>query len=514
MLKPATNTWTFSEAAHLLRRAGFGGAPDQIRALYVMGRANAVDFLVKAAAPPSKVPAWAEEKQARENIQVRYLAQQLLREEVKNLPPAEAAEVRRKNQNALGQESFQRLREAQNWWFEEMLRTRAPLREKMTLFWHDHFATSTQKVREPEAIMFQNMCFRKYALGSFKELAHEIVQDPAMMLYLDAQNSNKRKPNENFARELMELFTLGVGHYTETDIKEAARAMTGYQIDRETGEVIHRMRQWDPGQKTLFGKTGNFSADDVVDIIFEQEQCARYLPWKLWEYFVADDPSKVLVDELGKRFRAYDFNVAPLLRDIFMSQEFYADEVVRNQIKCPIQYMVQLCKELELTEIPRSNLLDWMLQTGQELFAPPNVAGWDWGKAWINTNTLLFRYRIAGFITTGDNAGDGVEGREKSMMQPPQPLNQRQKRLLATQRAEQMKWLGPDYEEITPRNLREDPAALVDLLIQRFFQTELTPKQRGIFIEYAESKLGVVFTNHEVAELCYLMLSTPYYQLC
>jgi uncharacterized protein (DUF1800 family) len=356
----------------------------------------------------------------------------------------------------------------------------------------------------------QNDLFRRHAFGDFRQLTHAILRDPAMMLFLDTQTSKKGRPNENFAREVMELFTLGEGNYTEQDIREAARAFTGYQLNRRTGEVIHNRRQWDEGKKTVFGKTGNFDGDGVIDLLFEQPAAATCLPSKLWAYFVEDEPPAAVVKELGKTFRANGFRIEPVLREIFLSNAFYDPSVIRNQIKSPVQFLVQMCRELEIADLPSAYALDCGRQLGQVLFVPPNVAGWDWGRAWINTNTLLSRYNIAGAVTKGAIDAPGTDPRSDDDMM----MSGEERPMLARLIKGSMKrWQGPDYEAIAPRPLREDPEKLVDSLIARFFGGDLGKKQRAAFVDYAVAKKGAVFTNHEVAELCHLMMSTPHYQL-
>jgi uncharacterized protein (DUF1800 family) len=325
-----------------------------------------------------------------------------------------------------------------------------------------------------------------------------------MMFYLDTQNSRKGKPNENFAREVMELFTLGEGNYTEQDIREAARAFTGYQLNRLTGGTFHNRKQWDETDKTIFGKTGPFTGADVVGLIFEKPEAARFMTKKIWEFFVYDNPSEAAINALAGGFHKADYQIRPLLREIFLSKEFYAEAAIRSQIKSPVQYLIQLLKQLEITAPPVGFPITAQQQLGQVLFMPPNVAGWDWGQAWINTNTLLTRYNLAGFLTKG--AEDGGKAMEMERVKTP-GMAQGPKRAGRG-------WMGPDYGKIAPRPLRENPADLVDSLIFRFFQGPLPEKARGSFVEYAASKKGVVFTDKETAELCHLILSTPYYQLC
>jgi len=532
MLPQATDSWTIFEAAHLLNRAGFGGNPDEIKSLHALGRFKAVESLLNPTEPINAfpMPAWATREQAVEDLRERGKQFIETQRATKGMTAAEAERMRQQTFKQAQIENRQHGIEGQGWWFRTMLATKAPLREKMTLFWHDHFATSIQKVKLPALMMIQNDLFRRNALGNFRSLTHEIAKDPAMMLYLDTQSSKKDHPNENFAREVMELFTLGEGHYTEQDIHEAARAFTGYQLNRMQGTVFHNRFQWDDGDKTIFGKTGKFDGDGVINLIFEQPQAAKLMAGKLWEYFAAEDPPTAAIEALATSFREANYEIAPLLREIFLSREFYADVVMRNQVKSPIQFLVQMLKHLDLREAPQGYTLNAQQQLGQVLFMPPNVAGWDWGKAWINTSTLLTRYNIAGFVTKGAQDAPGlVANNDDTMMQDGEMMDeasperaQRQmlrKNATEGQMAEGMAaaarfWKGPDYDKVVPRELRKNHEDLIDTLGFRFFQAPLPEAHRKRFLAFAEEKDGVVFTNHEIAELIHLMLSTPDYQLC
>ncbi|RYD36552.1 MAG: DUF1800 domain-containing protein [Verrucomicrobiaceae bacterium] len=505
MLPQAENSWTLSEAAHLLNRAGFGGSPSEISGFHALGREKAVDSLLNPteAADAFPFPSWCTPENARADMEARAKERREFQKASRQLNPAKADMAKREMQRAIRKEQQKRSLEAQDWWFRRMVKTQAPLREKMTLFWHDHFASSVQKVKQPVLMLVQNELFRSHAFGSFRDLTQEVLMDPAMMLYLDTQSSKKGKPNENFAREVMELFTLGEGSYTEQDIREAARAFTGYQLNRSTGKVFHNKRQWDEGSKTVFGSTGTYDGKDVINLIFRKPETARFLSGKLWEFFVYEKPAPAALDALAKVFQEADFKTGPLLRQIFLSKEFYSEKAIRTQIKSPVQYIAELLKQLEIDRPPGGFAISAEQQLGQVLFLPPNVAGWDWGQAWINTNTLLTRYNLAGFLTKGAGQDEKVMASEKVRTPGMGPAQKRKGRT----------WEGPDYEKIAPRPLRENPADLVDSLIFRFFQGPLPEKARSSFVEYAVSKKGAIFTNKETAELCHLMLSTPYYQL-
>lgn len=495
MLESAGNSWSLTEAAHLLNRAGFGGTPEQIRSMHRLGRIAAVDFLLEPGEALSAfpVPTWAERAQVERDFKAQQAARRNMQQELRGLSEA-AAEERRRAFNQKEQElTQQRIHEAQHWWFLRMLRTNAPLREKMTLFWHDHFATSSQKVRQPVYLVWQNEQFRKHALGSFEELTTAMVVDPALMLYLDSENSRKLRPNENFARELFELFTLGVGHYRESDIRQAARAFTGYQINRETGEVILNRKQHDAREKTVLGTTANMDAQQVVQVIFSTRRPAEFLVGKLWEFFMGRPASAEVVSALADGMRRQRHQLKPTLRRLFLSRAFYAPRVVRNQIKSPIQFLVQLLRQLELPEPPEGFPLQGQQQLGQVLFMPPNVAGWNWGRAWINTNTLLARYNLTQQLTRPVSAGPHGKGR------PGKPQRNMH--------------LGVNFARLVPAEIRQNPEAIVDWLCFRFFQVQLPAAQRACLVEFAAIAKQRPFTDADVGELCHLMLSTPDYQL-
>ena len=518
MLPESTNEWSHEEAAHLVKRSGFGGSPSRIAVVHEMGRDAALEAIFTGtegvSLPP---PEWTDEETGKVERRERVDFLRGLRRNEEGLDPAEIDRMRRQFNQKHGRRDRLRQAELASWWFGRMIHSPCPLREKMVLFWHDHFATSFRKVKQPQLLYSQNELFRQHAFGDARALTHAILRDRAMMAYLDTQNSKKGSPNENFAREVMELFTLGEGHYTEQDIREAARAFTGYQFNPLTDQVIHRRRRWDDGPKTIFGRTGNFDGDEVIDLLFEQPAAAEYIPSKLWAFFVEDTPPTAVVKELAKTFRESGFQVEAVLREIFRSRAFYDSSVRGNQIKSPIQFLAQMCQELELDGLPPAYFASSSQQLGQVLFQPPNVAGWDWGKAWINTNTLLSRYNIAGVVTTGSSNPKGMSGSGEAddmMMEAAENAGQGGAMLARIVKRSMSRWSGPDYESIAPRPLRENPEKLVDHLIERLFQSRVGSKERASFIEYARAKKGVIFTNHEVAELCHLMMSTPRYQLC
>lgn len=276
-------------------------------------------------------------------------------------------------------------------WIDQMGSSKAVLREKMTLFWHTHFATST-----PLAFLMQqqNNMLRRHALGSFRDMLHAVSQDPAMILYLNNQQNKRKAPNENFAREVMELFTLGEGQgYTEADIKEAARAFTGWHLDKR-GDFHVNPKAHDNGSKTVFGKTGDWNGNDVVDMLLEKPETAQRIVSKLYRFLVNETPNQKVIEELSTRFRSTDYDISDLLVNVFGSSWFYAVENKGAVIKSPAHLLAQYKRTSAFTVEKKKALLKAQQAMGQVLFFPPNVAGWKGGRAWIDATTLLARMRL------------------------------------------------------------------------------------------------------------------------
>jgi uncharacterized protein (DUF1800 family) len=271
-----------------------------------------------------------------------------------------------------------------------MLQTNRPLEEKMTLFWHGHFATTEDKVRDYRKMLKQNELFRQKATGNYRDLLIATAKDPAMLAFLDAAVNVKGAPNENFAREIMELFTMGVGNYTEKDIQEAARAFTGWNYKNLS--FVKIANQHDGDSKVVLGKTGNFDGEQVIDIILSKEATSEYMASKLYRYFVREDVSPELKKKLGALLKKSNYEIAPFLTTIFLSKDFYSDESISNQVKSPVEFVVSTYKKMGLKEVP--GIVDFNEATdamGQKLFFPPNVAGWPEGKSWITPGLLMVR---------------------------------------------------------------------------------------------------------------------------
>ncbi|GGE69709.1 uncharacterized protein (DUF1800 family) [Pedobacter psychrotolerans] len=279
-------------------------------------------------------------------------------------------------------------------WIYKMINTTSPLREKMTLFWHGHFACRSN---EPLYAQQLNNIQRTHGLGSFKTLLMEVSKSPAMLQYLNNQQNRKGKPNENFARELMELFTLGRGKYTENDIKESARSFTGWMYDKD-GTFIFRQNLHDDGTKTFFGKTGNFDGENIIDLILAKPDTAEFIARKVYKFFVNDQPNEVHVKELGDHFYAANYDISALMKKMFTSDWFYSPENVGTKIKSPIEFLVGLSREFYVTYNKPQILIQLQSSLGQYLFNPPNVAGWPGGQNWIDSSSLMLRMRIPSLV--------------------------------------------------------------------------------------------------------------------
>ena len=283
-------------------------------------------------------------------------------------------------------------------WLEQLAAAKNPLLEKTTLFWHGHFACRIENIY---AIQELNNIERKYAFGHFKDLLLAVSKSPAMLQFLNNQQNRKMHPNENFARELMELFTIGHGYYTEKDIKESARAFTGWGFDRETSEFQFRPKQNDEGEKTFFGKTGNFAGEDIIDLILANRYTAYFLCRKFYKFYVNDEPDENIIEELADTYRATDYDTGNLLKMIFKSKWFYDERNMGTKIKSPVEFITGLSRTFNISYHDKKTLIQMQRGLGQILFYPPNVAGWAGGRNYIDSSTLLLRLKIPSLILNG-----------------------------------------------------------------------------------------------------------------
>ena len=494
MLRPLSNDkWNYEMAAHLLNRAGFGGPPSQIQPLADLSHDKAISYLLdyETIPDPTVNPDWAhpnpdEVKQLREALKA-----------------AATPEEKRQIQQQARKLEQMRLQELRGWWLQRMARGPRPLQEKLVLFWHGHFATSVEKVRSPYYMWRQNELFRRLATGNWEMLLNEAGKDPAMLVWLDQAQSRKEHPNENFAREVMELFALGEGHYTEKDVTEGARALTGWSLDQAQQKFIYRPRFHDDSEKTFLGRTGDLDGDDVIATIVEQPQAAKFITAKLWNYFAGQVPDEKLNEALAGVFRANGNNFKPFLRVMFRSEEFYSDDIVRNQVKSPVQWLIGSVRMLECDLPP--TLVSWGMvrQLGQDLFAPPNVKGWDGGITWITTNTLLTRYNDAQSLVQGTLPP--LHGAD--LVRKPGGANGAR----LDKALQRVRMGGVNVEKILSPVERDDNQAILASLQNRLFQTSLDASQQEALQQFLDSKTKM--TDADITEAIRLMMSTPEYQV-
>lgn len=287
--------------------------------------------------------------------------------------------------------------EFRRWWINKMRTDEFPLRENMVVFWHNHFVSTSQKVKVNYWIYQHNMILRENAFGNFKELTKQIVKSNAMVKYMDNVDNKKDKYNENLSRELLELFTIGIGNYSEDDIKNGARALAGLNLGEDG--AVYRNRIEDNTDKTYFGKTGNWKADDLVDIIFEQKNIPYLITRKILKWFVYDNPSEELVVYYGDYFRKKNFEIEPLLTKIFTEE--YAKENAGKKIKDPLVYIIQLIEELEVKDFDDAMIALFTRQQGMDLYNQVNVKGWDGGNSWLTSQIYLQRNNTSDLLCSG-----------------------------------------------------------------------------------------------------------------
>jgi hypothetical protein len=561
----APSDWNYNRAAHLLERAGFGGTPEDIGRLAAMTPRQAVDWLVdyESVANPD-VKAFDESGVWDPGMDPfppsRAEAVRMARERGVGLGVKVAPEGTQRRLQGVVDKFFYGLTanaiETQRlglWWANRMLATRRPLEEKLTLFWHGHFATGENKVRDYRMMLQQHLMLRRHASGQLRDLLVGILKDPAMLVYLDNGENIKSHPNENFGRELLELFTMGVGNYTERDVREAARAFTGW-----TNDVLafkFDAAQHDSGEKTFLGRTGSFNGEDIIGIVLEQPVTADYIAGKLYRYFVREDVTPSTRSGLGKTFRDNGYQLKPLLRQVFLSKDFYSPSSYATQIKSPVHLVVSTYKKMGLREVP--TIPDFGRMTGglgQSLFDPPNVAGWAGGRTWVTPATLLQRgnlFRevlfpdVKGFrppdralsatdARVGERLAKGMniteatrEGDAESNMMADrdEDYNTRYGGYKGAMDA----WARTKLIERRPAPVEmtsivtaagaDTVEKVVDELTRRFLRVPLEDKDRAALVEFLRAKLGTtriqpsVKLEDSLRELLYLIVSAPEYQL-
>ncbi len=533
------SAWDKQKAGVLLQRAGFGGTPAEVENLAAMQPWQAADSLLGspelalAEPPPSILKPSLNDKLRTQRNRLNLLDTKTREEKQREILRAVRAEQEK------------RLTDLRGWWLNRMADPATAAREKMVLFLHGHFATSEEKVKNPGLLYQQNRLFREKALGSWADLVLGVAKDPAMLIYLDGARSRPEQPNENFARELFELFTLGEGNYTEKDIQEAARAFTGWSVklrskpgeamDEETHvpSFLNRPMWHDGKSKKIFGKTGNFDGADVVRLTLQQPAAPRWITGKLWRFYTGANPSEDLHREL---VRAWDENqglLRPFLQAIWTHPAFYDPALMHQRVKSPVEWLVGLCRQLE-RPLPAPALASEITsQLGQKLFSPPNVKGWDGGITWINTASLQRRYEYAGWIVRGTQGVRDLAGMDlgrlavqSGLVELPTPMIEgdmadavgqkkefaRQRRA-AAQQARELFTLPPiGVENLAGPGDRQNPSLLITSLTGRLLPGEASPAQLPSRFRQAAGETTPL-SDAAVRQTVLAIVQSPVYQL-
>lgn len=557
--------WSLDRAAHLLERAGFGGTPADAERLAQMSPEVAVASLVNY-------------RHIDNSHLLPFDESGFWEPSFKDFPvsrPA-ATELAERNGAAMGvrvkpsgdrplqpvtnrffywlRATVLETRRLAFWWLDRMVTTNRPLEEKMTLFWHGHFATSEEKLRDYRKIQLQLKTLRQGATGNFGDLLVAIAMDPAMLVFLDAAQNVKGAPNENFGREVMELFTMGVGNYTEDDIREAARAFTGWGHDDL--EFTIDPDKHDGGTKRFLGREGNFTGEDILRIILEQKQTAIYIASKLYRFFVRDGISPQFAEQLGDLLRDNRYEIAPFLTTVFLSEDFYSEASVATHIKSPTELLVSTYRKLGLTELPGIPDPHTVGKTlGQVLLYPPTVAGWGEGRSWITPGLLFERANfardvmfpniiefrdpnhnpggevrrvnrniIAGMEITAATLEEGAAPSSTAGIQ--ETFNTRYASLMGY--AEALRKLKPLPRAAAQFGLKDivtDAGALtateaIDVLIRQLLRVPLGPPAREALIRTLTEQLGTAdlaeaetYLEHPLRLIAHLIMSSPQFQL-
>ncbi len=566
-------SWNEQRAAHLLQRAGFGGTPEQIRALTALGPRAAVRQIVYG-------ENLSNEKKQRQAQLAPFDPSPIDFDGMYPFPPSRpaATDAAKREGRALGiavkpegsrpaqaitNQFFFWLRSSQlethrlaNWWANRMVQTEQPLVEKMALFWHGHFATSEEKVRDVRKMQQQLALFQRLGLGDFRALMIGVAQNPAMLAYLDAGVNVKGAPNENFAREIMELFTLGIGQYGELDVREAARAFTGWNFEGLT--FVVNPNQHDGSEKTVLGKRGALDGVQVIDLLLAHPQSAQFIATKMYRFFVQDEIDLPTQVALGKLMREKNFNTGAFLETVLASEHFH--QATGRQIKSPVELVIGTYRRMGMTHLPGMPDFNQITKNlGQLLFYPPTVAGWDGGQAWITPSTLVARGNFArevlfpdlSFVAPDRQAWDpivretskrinrgesisqatgGSEGQAMAesmqMADRNEDFNTRYGSMRGFQMAlQRVKPIARDAADVLISDLVTRAGAqtseqAVDTLSKQFLAVTLTQEQRSGLQKWLSQELGTSDLNRaksymedSLRQLLHAMLSLPEYQL-
>ena len=565
--------WDRARAKHLLNRAGFGGTPEDIDRLAALTPVEAVRRIIDyEKVENGDLPAFEHSGVYDPTLKVFPPSRPATTRKAETTGEAIGVRVKpggpRRMQPVVDRFFFWlratalETRRAAAWWADRMVSTDRPLQEKMALFWHGHFATGADKVRDYRKMLVQLELFHQKGTGNFRELLIAVAQDPAMLVFLDAGQNVKGAPNENFGREVMELFTMGVGNYSEHDIREAARAFTGWTNDDlrfKLDEAKH-----DTGEKEFLGRRGNFDGVDILNIILDQKVTANFMAGKIYRYFARDDLSPVLQERLGAVLRENDYELRPLLRTIFLSRDFYSEPSVGTRIKGPVDLIVSMCRELGLKRLPGvPDFNSSCGELGQVLLNPPTVAGWAQGRSWITPGMLLARGNLARQMllpdminftdpnldpgpqirevnnrilrgmsvtaaTSEENPGTGMadDRAMANVLADKEDFNTRYGSLNGWREA--VRKVKPSLRVPAQFNLSNlvlsaqprTTTEVVDLMLARFLSMPLAENSRLALIGFLDNELGTsdvgraeTFIEEPLRLLVHLIMSTPEYQL-
>lgn len=473
---------TTHEAKHLFLRAGFGASPEEIREAGRHSTRKVVRRLLDDADEALTLHAIDPQRvgYSRKNLLEMVMQRDSLTAEQRKQM---VREVQQQDRNQIGDLNFA--------WLTQMGDGKSALREKMTLFWHGHFACRSNN---PLFVQQQNNLLRQHALGRFGDLLGAISKDPAMLQFLNNQQNRKQSPNENFAREVMELFTTGRGAYSEKDIKEAARAFTGWGFNAR-GEFVFRKNQHDEGDKLFLGKQGNFNGEDILAMLLERPETARFLVGKIYTYFVNDVPDQALIADLARQFHRKDYDIRWLMEEIFTSSWFYDPRNVGVRIKSPVEYLAGLQRTLGLSYGNKQSVLYVQKALDQVLFYPPNVAGWPGGTAWIDSSSLLLRMKLPEVIL------QSAELNFRAKSDGDVNTDYLSKRGARQFREAQLDWatFGKPFDGLSGEPLLD---ALADTLLQR----PLNPAQRQLLLRRPRQS--------DLRDFTLALMTLPEFQLC
>jgi uncharacterized protein (DUF1800 family) len=470
---------------HLLWRAAFGPMAENAASLDNISQKKLWDLLLKT----------SEKRPEKINV-----SQNLVDTYYSGMAGQQRKELTKEQRKEIQDQSREGLKNLNIRWLDTMINSEAQLKEKMSLFWHGHFACRVNNSYFQQELLH---VIRENALGNFKDILKTVSKTPSMLQFLNNQQNRKQHPNENFAREVMELFTMGRGNYTENDVKEAARAFTGWGFNPQ-GEFMFRRNQHDDGSKTVLGKTGNFDGDDIISLLLEQKQTARFIAKKIYRYFVNDTADDARVDWLSNRFYQSGYDIKKLLEDIYTSDWFYNEKNIGTKIKSPIELLAGIRRILPMQmENDQSQIL-FQRTLGQVLFYPPNVAGWPGGKNWIDSSSLMLRLRIPQILTANEALDIRPKADDDVMMGQMMDAAARRMKDAVKRGTATIEWavVNKIFEKAPREKLLENISATV---LQTRCQVSNKVLDKYINTQSRENYIKSAIVN---------LMSTPEYQLC